>query len=123
MIRSLFLTLALLWPTAQLAAQAPADKKEHPSLFFEVVYWGSWMDRPLKFKSNGQLKAIPLQSGGSSRYMYTGPSPIVFYRDEVMDAATKELKPVPILTLPFKASWNHAVLLVTPVNDDVGQID
>lgn len=119
MIRSLSFALALMWPVTKLEAQTPTGDKEQPTLFFEVVYWGTWMDRPLKFKSDGQLKAIPLQAGGSSRYLYTGPSPLVFYRDEVMDAQTKELKPVPILSLPFKATCHHAVLLVSPVKEDM----
>jgi len=110
----LSLALVLLFPSSRLAAQDDSSTVDKPTLFFEVVYWGSWMDRPLKFKSNKELKAIPLQNGSSTCYLYGGASPLVFYRDEVADPKTKELTPVPILSLPFKTSWRRAVLLITP---------
>lgn len=114
MSRILPLALVLLMPSARLAAQEDSSTVEKPTLFFEVVYWGDWMDRPLKFKSNKELKAIPLQNGSASCYLYGGTSPLVFYRDEAADPVTKELKPVPILSLPFETNWRRAVLLITP---------
>jgi|GEM_PF-6861762 len=113
----------LTFSCSMLSAQAPAasrgsgKQKEKPTLFFEVVYWGSWMDRPLKFKSEGKLKAISLQAGNVSGYIYTGPSPIVFYREEEMDEKTKELKPIPILSIPFEVNHKRAAILITPGKD------
>ena len=112
--RILPLVLVLLSPVSRLAAQEDSGTVEKPTLFFEVVYWGDWMERPLKFKSNNDLKAIPLQNGSATCYLYGGASPLVFYRDEAVDPVTKELKPVPILSLPFQSSWRRAVLLITP---------
>ncbi|MEO8615399.1 MAG: hypothetical protein ABI600_09680 [Luteolibacter sp.] len=97
------------------AADSSTDK---PTLFFEVIYWGSWMDRPLKYKSGTKLKAIPLQNGSPTCYLYSGSSPLVLYRDEVEDPKTKELTPVPILSLPFQISWRRAALIITPDKDN-----
>lgn len=116
------IALAVLLPSTILTAQgtpAPAESKdEKPTLFFEVIYWGSWMDRPLKYRSGGQLKAIPLQNGSPTCYLYSGPSPLVLYRDEVEDPKTKELKPVPILSMPFQLNWRRAALIITPDKDN-----
>lgn len=103
------------------AAHGMDSGRDGPGLFFEVVYWGAWMDRPLKYRSGGELKAIPLQNGEPSAYLYAGKPPLVFFREEVEDPRTHELKPVPILSVHFEPNWRRAALLVTPGAD--GKLD
>lgn len=109
----LFLHLAIM-AVAGLGATVRAQETPESGLYFDVVYWGSWMDRPLKFKSGKDLKVIPLQAGRPSAYVYNGPSPLVFYREESADPKTGELMPVPVLSVNFDPSCKRAVLLVIP---------
>ena len=104
---------------ALLAITAAAQENPAKSgLFFEVVFWGDWMQRPLKYRSEDGLKAIPLQAGDATSHLYTGPSPLVFYREESADPKTGELTPVPVLSLEFKPSWKRAALIIATTGDD-----
>jgi hypothetical protein len=119
MIRHLIVSILILSSACHGLAQGSSGNKEKtPGLLLEIVYWGSWMDRPLKYRSGNELKAIPLQAGSVTAYTYSGPSPLILYREEAMDPATNELKPVPILSLPFKEGLRRAIVLITPKEED-----
>ena len=112
-------TLALLVLSFSAPRTAAQEKTATESgLFFEVVFWGDWMQRPLKYRSEDGMKAIPLQPGDPTCYLYSGPSPIIFYREEAADPATGELKPVPVLSIDFKPTWKRAAMIIAAGEND-----
>lgn len=115
MNRPFFLpSLIVLAAIACMSRPAKAQGATGPGLYFDVVYWGSWMDRPLKFKSGKDLKVIPLQAGNATAYVYNGPPPLVFYRELSTDPKTGVPMPVPVLSVKFDPACKRAVLLIVP---------
>lgn len=116
--RTPYLVTAFMAAFYSLPMARAQEAGEGSSLFFDVVYWGVWMDRPLKFRTGKEIKAIPLQGGVSSAFVYKGPSPLILYRQEATDPKTQETTPIPILSVPFSNGLKRAILIISPTPTD-----
>ncbi len=115
------LLIAFLLCGSTLAPAQPGQD-DTLSIQFDCLAWGDANTQGIKYIQDGQ--AVPLRISRAFRtgpYRYTGPSPIVFFREARNEDGT--LKRVPVATVEVSPSQKQVLMLFTHSSQGQGNPD